>query len=56
MFRDNEAVCSWIAGHCEDKVGSPTFIRLVTTVVVESCIDGIGPYLSECVHYFRILS
>jgi len=46
--KDNEAVCSWIAGHCEDKVGSPTFIRLVTTVVVESCIDGIGGPTANC--------
>merc|ERR1719282_1785407 len=40
--RDNDAVFEWIDSHCSDKLSSPIFIRILTTTVVESCIDGIG--------------
>jgi len=40
--KNNDAVFEWIDSHCSDKLSSPVFIRILTTTVVESCIDGTG--------------
>ena len=36
----------WIDTNCSDKLEDPTFIRDLTTAVVESCIDGIGKFVT----------
>ena len=35
---------SWIDKNCADRLNSPAFIHLLTTSVVESCIDGVGEF------------
>jgi len=44
----NNALIDWIDTNCSDKLEDPTFIRDLTTAVVESCIDGIGGPTSQC--------
>lgn len=44
----NEPVMSWIDKNCADRLNSPAFIHLLTTSVVESCIDGVGGPTSQC--------
>ena len=36
---------SWIDKNCADRLNSPAFIHLLTTSVVESCIDGVGEFI-----------
>ena len=40
----NEPVMSWIDKNFADRLNSPAFIHLLTTSVVESCIDGVGKF------------
>lgn len=42
----NEPVMSWIDKNCADRLNSPAFIHLLTTSVVESCIDGVGEFIA----------
>jgi len=44
----NEPVICWIDKNCADRLTSPAFIHLLTTSVVESCIDGVGGPTSQC--------
>lgn len=44
----NDSLFDWIDTHCSDKLEEATFIRDLTTAVVESCIDGIGGPFSQC--------
>ena len=41
---------SWIDKNFADRLNSPAFIHLLTTSVVESCIDGVGKFqaLLQC--------
>jgi len=45
----SDAVIDWINGNCTDRITkSPAFIRSLTTVVVESCVNGIGGPQNQC--------
>ena len=48
LFRDNAAIISWIRSNYDEKLtSSPSFIRTLTTVVTESCINGIGKFIAR---------
>jgi len=45
----SDSVIDWINGHCSDRMtSSPEFIRNLTTVLVESCVSGIGGPQNQC--------
>jgi len=46
--KSNETLFDWIEKHCSAKLTTPSFIRVLTTVVIESVIDGIGGPTTQC--------
>jgi len=46
--KSNETLFDWIENHCSAKKSTPSFIRVLTTVVIESVIDGVGGPTNEC--------
>jgi len=46
--KSNETLFDWIEKHCKARLSTPSFIRVLTTVVIESVIDGIGGPTYQC--------
>lgn len=46
--KSNETLFDWIEKHCSARLTTPSFIRVLTTVVIESVIDGIGGPTNQC--------
>jgi len=46
--KSNETLFDWIEKHCSARLSTPSFIRVLTTVVIESVIDGIGGPTNQC--------
>ena len=44
----NDAVFDWVDTHCKARLGSVGFVRLLTTVLMESVIDGVGGPTNQC--------
>ena len=40
--RDVNEIISWVDSRCSDKLKTSGFIRALTTVILESCIEGYG--------------
>ena len=40
----NDALYDWVDAHCGERLGEVSFIRELTTAVVETCIMGIGKF------------
>ena len=38
----------WVDTHCKARLGSVGFVRLLTTVLMESVIDGVGGPTNQC--------
>lgn len=46
--KSNDTLFDWIEKHCSARLSTPSFIRVLTTVVMESVIDGIGGPTNVC--------
>jgi len=46
--KSNDTLFDWVEKHCSSKLSSPSFIRVLTTVVIESVIDGLGGPTNDC--------
>jgi len=46
--KSSNDLIEWIDTHCSDRLEQSTFIRDLTTAVLESCIDDIGGPTSQC--------
>lgn len=46
--KNNDTLFDWIDKHCAVRIGTVSFIRVLTTVVMESVIDGIGGPTNQC--------
>jgi len=46
--KSNDTLFDWIEKHCSAKLSSLPFIRVLTTKVIESVIDGLGGPTNDC--------
>jgi len=46
--KNNDQLFDWIDLHCTARLGTASFIRVLTTAVIESVIDGIGGPTNQC--------
>jgi len=46
--KSNDTLFDWIEKHCSAKLSSLSFIRVLTTKVIESVIDGLGGPTNDC--------
>jgi len=48
LDKNVDEIITWIDNGCADKLKTPGFIRALTTIVIECCIDGLGGPSNDC--------